>query len=256
VKAKARTVGSALLIAPLATLSALVVWEFLLALNVRVFPSHSLYPFVAFPSLLALWRVLHPKWVQRPLLIKDKPPRSIVLETFIGIVGCLSLMFLLATFRPYLMIPASRPAFAHTALEQSFPLVAPAYAAVLEEIVFRGILQSKLESQLGVPCAITISSVLFTLSHVSNHEFLAQWPFYLTLSVFVGVISWRTQSLLLPIVIHLAVNLISNAVVLIAGTFDPRMINPTASLWLTLVVCSALGSISLLEHRLHRPELK
>ncbi len=70
------------------------------------------------------------------------------------------------------------------------------FAAVCEEMLFRGLLQQTFENRLSRGWAIFLTAFLFTILH----------PFsllpILILSIFLGIMSWRSNSILPTMVIH------------------------------------------------------
>jgi membrane protease YdiL (CAAX protease family) len=80
-------------------------------------------------------------------------------------------------------------------------LIVAVGAAVSEEFVFRGILQRSLASRFGAWAAILITSLVFALLHT-----IWRLPPALILGVFLGVLYWRTQSLVLPMISHFTIN--------------------------------------------------
>jgi membrane protease YdiL (CAAX protease family) len=83
---------------------------------------------------------------------------------------------------------------------------------VLEEILFRGFLQTQLKSMMGINYAIGMTSIIFALFHFVPSQGLynigiisALW----ILSLFLGFIYERQRSLLAPIGLHCAFNTIS-----------------------------------------------
>lgn len=89
-------------------------------------------------------------------------------------------------------------------LEMSgFLLLALLIAPTMEELVFRGYLQSSLAKKIPLWAAITISSIVFTLGHSP----MILWPMYFLYSVTWGWILVRTGSLKMAILIHVLSNL-------------------------------------------------
>ena len=74
---------------------------------------------------------------------------------------------------------------------------------VMEEIVFRGYLQSALMRRLPAWVAILITSLLF----MAGHGPMVLWPMYFVYSVAWGWIFMRTGSLKMPVAIHILSNL-------------------------------------------------
>lgn len=83
--------------------------------------------------------------------------------------------------------------------------------AILEEFVFRGIILSSLR-RFGDAFAIMVSAVLFSLVHCN----LVQIPFALIVGITLGFITIKTNSLLIPILVHFTNNFISCITVIIS----------------------------------------
>ncbi|WP_425422815.1 CPBP family intramembrane glutamic endopeptidase [Phaeodactylibacter xiamenensis] len=90
------------------------------------------------------------------------------------------------------------------AIEMSgFLLLALLVGPIMEEIVFRGYLQSSLARKIPVWAAILITSIVFT----AGHSPMILWPMYLLYSTTWGWILFRTGSLKMAILIHVLSNL-------------------------------------------------
>ena len=119
--------------------------------------------------------------------------RSVILPGFghEGIIGGGSKMF----------------SFIHTnggALEMGgFLLLALFIGPIMEEVVFRGYLQSSLAKKIPLWVAILITSIVFTLGHSP----MILWPMYFLYSATWGWILVRTGSLKMAILIHVLSNL-------------------------------------------------
>ena len=89
-------------------------------------------------------------------------------------------------------------------LEMSgFLLLALLIGPIMEEVVFRGYLQSSLAKKTPAWAAILITSIVFTIGHSP----MILWPMYFLYSVTWGWILLRTGSLKLAILIHILSNL-------------------------------------------------
>ena len=71
-----------------------------------------------------------------------------------------------------------------------------------EELFFRGYVQTRLIERWGAAWGIAVASLLFTIAHVMPHNMLAAAP----LGVWIGIIAWRTGSILPGIACHAFVN--------------------------------------------------
>jgi membrane protease YdiL (CAAX protease family) len=84
-----------------------------------------------------------------------------------------------------------------------FLVLALVVGPVMEEVVFRGYLQSALGRRMPGWCAISITSLVF----MAGHGPIILWPMYFIYSVAWGWIFMRTKSLGMAIFIHMLSNL-------------------------------------------------
>jgi len=75
-------------------------------------------------------------------------------------------------------------------------------AAVVEETGFRGYMQAPLEKKYGIVPAIIITSLVFTAIHLSHTWALPIWPHIFFASVLLGIIAYKTGSLIPGIIGH------------------------------------------------------
>jgi len=87
-------------------------------------------------------------------------------------------------------------------------------AAVLEEYLFRGVILNLVQQQAGAAAAIMISSLVFSLYHLSLFQAL---PTFL-LGLGLGVLYLRTNVLLSPIIAHATFNLAGAALFLASAS--------------------------------------
>jgi membrane protease YdiL (CAAX protease family) len=75
-------------------------------------------------------------------------------------------------------------------------------AGVSEEIGFRGYMQLPLEKQYGPVVAIAVTSLLFMLIHLNHSWARPIWPQIVFASILLGILAWRTKSLIPGIIGH------------------------------------------------------
>ncbi len=215
-----RFLASVLAIVVSASICVRIGWEVILAVNIRLSPNVPWYPLAAGLLILTLWAFLRRRWMPRGLL--PRTPVTVPLAVCIGsgVVACVALNFLLTIFSPTLISAAGSANISGTGLAVSYTIVAPLFAAVVEEIFFRGVIQPAAENHMGAVGGVFFTSLLFVLIHLGNTLFLTQWPFYFFCSVFFGFLAWRTESLGYAIAAHVAVNLVGNFFVVWHGSFD------------------------------------
>lgn len=93
---------------------------------------------------------------------------------------------------------------------------------VLEEVLFRGYLQTWFVERFGRRVAIVITSIVFTLFHYSASQGMANFeilPSLFVLSCFLGFIYERQRSIWTPIALHATFNCVSLTMLFIASKF-------------------------------------
>lgn len=76
-------------------------------------------------------------------------------------------------------------------------------AGVVEEAAFRGYMLSQIQRRHGWIIGIVITGLMFFVSHLSHaYASLAFLPFFLTYSLFHGILVYVTRSILPSIVLH------------------------------------------------------
>jgi uncharacterized protein len=86
------------------------------------------------------------------------------------------------------------------------------FTPFLEEILFRGYLQTYLKKVLGIKASIAVASLTFALFHFSISQGLGNINIIITLFVlacFLGYLYERQKSLITPIMLHMIFNAIS-----------------------------------------------
>lgn len=98
-------------------------------------------------------------------------------------------------------------------------LAVPAYSAVVEELLFRGVVQPRVQRAVGGYWAVAITTIIFVLIHIGRPDFEFQWPLFLAIGIVCGWVSFR-GSLLAAILIHGIYNVGVNAFLHSRGAFN------------------------------------
>ncbi|MHA6728316.1 lysostaphin resistance A-like protein [Chryseobacterium sp. A301] len=94
-------------------------------------------------------------------------------------------------------------------------LMAVVMAPIFEEIVFRGIIQKGLQNGgLGPITSIWISAIFFGIIHGNPWQFVGA----VLLGYVLGLVYYRTKSLLMPILLHAFNNALSSILIMYSGT--------------------------------------
>jgi uncharacterized protein len=116
----------------------------------------------------------------------------------------------------------------------SIAVFAIAVAPIVEEFVFRGLIQWKLERRLGAVAGILAAAALFALVHA------LPWvlPLHLFLGTVFGFAVYATRSIWTGVILHAANNTVALVGVVVEGGEPP----PTGTLWQAGVTADLLGS--------------
>lgn len=108
--------------------------------------------------------------------------------------------------------------------------------AFCEEVLFRGYVQTRLNRSIGPIAGIVLSSAMFAMFHVDWVHVIAVFP----LGVYLGVIAWRSGSLLPAMLAHFVNNAVSVFSVVL-GPEDQKLGLPKdMQLFITLVILAGI----------------
>lgn len=235
--------------ATLLFLAAIATWYLTLIANVAVSPS---IPWFVAADLLALYACLRYLRSQavlaRPFALRPVSKQALLFGVS-GTVACYCLAVVEGAFGAMRLGPFEGVPRASNATSVTAVLFLPIYVGICEEMIFRGALQTRLERAIGPPAAIALTTVLFLAVHLQRPDFATQWMFLATLSIVLGVVVSKFDSLPLCVLLHASTNFVS---VGLTWAFGPFSLSDLSSAALLVVACfgTACGVLALLSLRL------
>jgi membrane protease YdiL (CAAX protease family) len=214
-----------------------IIYHTFLGLNEAIVPST---PWFAGASVLVIFvSAVYPGriWSAWPIFRAGIASSHTFVMVALAMAVCLSTLAISGHYFGIIATHWPAPSGATGSLTIAAPIVYPLYAAVIEEIAFRGILQGQLTAHLGKRAAITTSTIIFVLVHANNAGFGSQIVFFATLSIMCGTLAASTSSVLPAIALHVIVNGILSAMTLIRGPIDTRTISLP---WITIILVAAV----------------
>ena len=123
-------------------------------------------------------------------------------------------------------------------------------AAVLEELLFRGVLINAFEGK-GVALTVLFSALLFSVMHCN----FMQMPYAFVAGAILCLLVFITGSVFFSVAVHFAQNLVSFTFSVLAVTLDKSMYQTVSSITFFVFVAAALvgvlmGVIALKKHKL------
>ena len=117
-------------------------------------------------------------------------------------------------------------------------------APIVEEIIFRGLILSRLRKAMSVPIAIIISSLLFALAHGQ-----ALWMAYtFIVGCAFAIVDVKTNTITTSVLVHMLFNLLG----MTSSIWAPK---PSAVLYIILTVVGVLGTILILVRFVKRQDV-
>jgi membrane protease YdiL (CAAX protease family) len=123
--------------------------------------------------------------------------------------------------------------------------ISAASAGICEETGFRGYMQRPIEQRHGAPASILISSLFFTVLHLSKGWAMAGMvPIVFGAGVLLGLLAWSSGTLIFGMIGHVImdIGLFAYWWTGIAGTFTARPITETGVDQSFLIACAALAT--------------
>ena len=94
-------------------------------------------------------------------------------------------------------------------------LGAVVFAALSEELLFRGFYQTSLESRIEITKSVMMTALIFTVLHFQPWAFIE----FTLIGIFLGVVAWRANSVWPAMIFHAVINTLS----LLMTNIDPSV---------------------------------
>lgn len=212
--------GKLLMVVWAAVLSLLIlgfgqgVWGALLVANLKTNPAIPWAVPVMATVLWLMWKYLGGSWwprrtsqARRLYLRANRVPGRLLVWTLlagalsiVALAGCWIVLFQLVKMSPNILPDFSQYSLLTTVL---VIVMASLVSPITEEAAFRGYCQVILEREFAGPVAISISSVLFALAHLTHGFFWPKLLVYFLVGVVFGVIAYLTQSSIPAVPAHI-----------------------------------------------------
>lgn len=106
----------------------------------------------------------------------------------------------------------------------------------VEEVLFRGYLQSRLLRRWSPWTAITVSAAIFAIAHVDPLHALAVFP----IGVWLGFVAWKAGSILPSMIGHTA----NNGIAIVMAQFQDEMVQDVGIMDFVIIIPSGLAMIA------------
>jgi membrane protease YdiL (CAAX protease family) len=200
------------------------------------------------PVLGVYWKLFTGRWVGRVILLRGTQLGAALLFVLI-VQASFVVTFCLIPF------PAERFTADYKELERmpvwtawSLIVMGSIVAAICEETGFRGYMQTPLQKRYGPKAAIVSTSIFFTLIHLSHSWALPILPHIFFASVLLGLLAWRSGSLLPGIIGHAILDIFDYSCwwTTITGRIDRKTIVETGIdahfvIWVLLLVAATIA---------------
>jgi membrane protease YdiL (CAAX protease family) len=225
-------------------------WAVFISLNRRISPSIVWFPLGGVLALLIMWFSLRPRWIPVQLLpsrVLDVRPKIV---TALGIVCCICIAAASAVLSQIPFVPMNQSNLKDTSLALPYAISAPIFAAISEELVFRGIVQPTIHAHRSFLSAAFFTSLLFVASHFDPTTIIFRAPFLFVFSFFLCYLSWRTNSLIYPLAAHTIYNLLVTIPLLFKESIGYSNVSSETFYSIVLTGIVAFAMIVLIERKI------
>lgn len=222
-----------------------VIWGVLAAINLKTTPSLPWSAAVMTAVLLLYWGVIRSNDFRRQQMrAVELKPGVWRLALLAGGSGIAAIWALFAVLRGILHVaPPSGDLNSYPVLTVAVSLIMGSLVAgIAEEAGFRGYMQVPLERAYGPVAAITTTSIIFTLTHLTHGaRILPFLPFFFGAAVIYGLLAYLTGSLLPSMTLHFVGDVMMFAMRYLAA----RQGVGGGAVPLNVALCSALAFVAL-----------
>ena len=198
---------------------------------------------VWFPLPLVAVLVVFTAWTERRFRIglRDTPRRTagVTLMTAGIAVAGVAACILQGALADLTLTTETGPADTSALFKFSYAVLLSVAPAVLAEVAFRGLMQSRLEALWGTWPAILVITAINTASHRWGANLAAQWLGYFVALAGLGWLRSVTGSLWPPLLAHVLTNLVTALALWHLGPFEQGKIGAVGRVALAALVASA-----------------
>lgn len=231
------TVGRPILRGAIYYVTIALVVQIAVALNYRWLPHAPVAFLLGLPAILVWTATLGRRWSGYSLLKVSARPDIIAAYSGLAVLLCLGVFIVAGRFSNVVSGFPPAPVGTGPGWQMAAALFAGAFAGIVEEVAFRGILQGNLARAFDPRVALAVATAAFCAMHAWRAGFAAQLPFYAALGLSTALIAHVAQSAAPGISIHLAANTLLAVAALVWGPVEWARLS-SAAVWVALVVAA------------------
>jgi len=184
---------------------------YLVFLNVDVTPTLPWFPIPALVLIVVATWLLNRRWDIRLSVPANVPWVRVYAFSFLAMLAAKCIKALEGAYHgAWLEAPALEGV--STVFGLVFLLLVPFFAAVLAEISYRGIMQTRIETLLPLWPTLLILAAINTLSHSQIFggftDIGTQWIYLMAMNIGFGYTAWMARSIVPAIVMHVVMNVL------------------------------------------------
>ncbi len=180
---------------------------YLVFLNVDVNPALPWFPIPALVLIVVATWLLNRRWDIRLTVPADVPWVRVYAFSFLAMLAAKCIKALEGAYHgASLEAPALEGV--STVFGLVFLLLVPFFAAVLAEISYRGVMQTRIEKLLPLWPMLLLLAAVNTLSHMGFTDISTQWIYLMAMNIGFGYTAWMARSIVPAIVMHVVMNVL------------------------------------------------
>ena len=181
---------------------------YLVFLNVDVTPTLPWFPIPALVLIVVATWLLNRRWNIRLSVPANVPWVRVYAFSFLAMLAAKCIKGLEGVYHSVTLEAPAAPEGVSTVFGLVFLLLVPFFAAVLAEISYRGVMQTRIEKLLPLWPTLLILAAVNTLSHIGFTDISTQWIYLMAMNIGFGYTAWMARSIVPAIVMHVVMNVL------------------------------------------------
>ncbi|MBM4195524.1 MAG: CPBP family intramembrane metalloprotease [Gammaproteobacteria bacterium] len=176
--------------------------------NAKASPGVAWFPLPALALIIAATWWARGRWDMRLAMPPNVPWGRVYAFGFLAMLAAKCIKGIEGAYHEVTLVAPAAPENVSAVFALLYLFMVPFFAAVLAEIAFRGIIQTRMEKTLPLWQTLLFVSTINTLSHAGFTDISTQWLYLMAVNLGFCYTTWLAQSIVPAIVVHVAMNVL------------------------------------------------
>lgn len=176
--------------------------------NAKASPGVAWFPLPVLALIVAVTWWVRGRWDIRLRVPANVPWGRVYAFSFLAMLAAKCIKGIEGAYHGVTLVAPAAPENVSASYALLYLFMIPFFAAVLAEVGYRGIIQTRLEKMLPLWQTLFFISAINTLSHVGFTDISTQWLYLMAMNLGFGYTAWLAQSIVPAIVMHVVMNVL------------------------------------------------